>query len=196
MTTHCPTKDQLKLLSVGQLNEEDSDVLLLHLQGCDDCQAKIGALDLDGDTFIGDLQRLQTSDAAADDLVMEPAYRVATTKALAAITAAESLHADDQTADLPTEFGGYKIVKSIGRGGMGSVYLGHHAKLDRRVAIKILAKHRRWDEVMHERFEAEMRVIGGLNHPNIVAAHDAREVDDVAVLVTEFIEGLPMSANC
>ena len=84
-------------------------------------------------------------------------------------------------------------MRSIGRGGMGSVYLGRHAKLDRSVAIKILAKHRRWDEVMHERFETEMRVIGGLNHPNIVAAHDAREVDDVAVLVTEFIDGLNVS---
>ena len=190
MTTQCPTKNQLKLLSGGQLTEEDSDVLLLHLQACDDCQAEIGTLDHDEDTFIGDLQRLQLADAAANDLTKEPGYRAATAKALAAIG---SLETSEQTADLPQEFGDYKIVRSIGRGGMGSVYLGRHAKLDRSVAIKILAKHRRWDEVMHERFETEMRVIGGLNHPNIVAAHDAREVDDVAVLVTEFIDGLNVS---
>ena len=59
MTTQCPTKNQLKLLSGGQLTEEDSDVLLLHLQACDDCQAEIGTLDHEEDTFIGDLQRLK-----------------------------------------------------------------------------------------------------------------------------------------
>ena len=190
MTTQCPTKNQLKRLSGGQLNEEDSDVLLLHLQACDDCQAEIRTLDHEDDTFIGDLRRLNAAEDSADDFAMEPEYRVATTRALAAIG---TLEASEQTADLPKEFGDYQIVRSIGRGGMGSVYLGRHAKLDRRVAIKILAKHRRWDEVMHERFETEMRVIGGLNHPNIVVAHDAREVDDVAVLVTEYIDGLNVS---
>ena len=188
--TRCPTTNQLKLLSGGQLNEQDSDVLLLHLQGCDACQAEIGTLDHEGDTLVGDLKRLQTADAADSDFAMEPGFRAATAKALAAIG---SLETSEQTVDLPKEFGDYQIVRSIGRGGMGSVYLGRHAKLDRSVAIKILAKHRRWDKVMHERFETEMRVIGGLNHPNIVAAYDAREVDDVAVLVTEFIDGLNVS---
>ncbi|MDB2687542.1 protein kinase [Mariniblastus sp.] len=188
--TQCPTTNQLKLLSGGQLNEQDSDILLLHLQACDDCQAEIGTLDRDDDTFIGDLKRLQNPDATASDLAMEPGYQEATAKALAAIG---SLETREQTTELPKEFGDYKIVRPIGYGGMGSVYLGRHAKLDRQVAIKILAKHQRWNDVMHERFETEMRVVGKLNHPNIVVAYDARDVDDVAVLVTEFIDGLNVS---
>ena len=46
---------------------------------------------------------------------------------------------------------------------------------------------------MHQRFASEMRLIGGLKHPNIVVAHDAREVDGLAVLVTEYIDGMTLS---
>ena len=64
---------------------------------------------------------------------------------------------------------------------------------DSAVAIKVIANHRRWDERTQNRFATEMKNIGGLNHPNIVVAHDAREVDGLAVLVTEFIDGMDAS---
>ena len=100
----------------------------------------------------------------------------------------------DSTAALPDDFpktiGEYKIVRPLGRGGMGQIFLGQHTKLGREVAIKFIAHHRRWDSSMRDRFATEMRMIGQLNHPNIVQAHDAREVDGIAVLVTEFIDGL------
>ena len=75
---------------------------------------------------------------------------------------------------------------------MGRVYLARHTKLGREVALKVLATHRLGDPRMGQRFEAETRAVGRLSHPNIVTAHDAREVEGTAVLVTEFIDGLDL----
>ena len=184
----CPDKNRLASFSNGLLAEEDSDRLFHHLQDCESCQQNLETIDnLEGgeDTFIGSLRGAAGIDD--DPHLAEPEFRSATVKALAALANAEN---DESEISLPQSIGEYEIVRPIGRGGMGRVFLGRHTKLGRQVAIKVLAQHRRWDKKMHERFDAEMRAIGGLNHPNIVAAHDARDVDGVAVLVTEYVEGL------
>jgi serine/threonine protein kinase len=93
---------------------------------------------------------------------------------------------------LPKTIGEYENVRPIGSGGMGNVFLARHTKLGRQVALKVLASHRLADSRMLERFEAEMRAVGRLSHPNIVTAHDAREVDGTAVLVTELVSGLDL----
>ncbi len=102
------------------------------------------------------------------------------------------MFAGDKLQHLPERIGEYEIVRPLGRGGMGSVFLARHTKLGREVAVKLLAGHRLADPRMRQRFEAEMRAIGRLSHPNIVAAHDARDVDGTAVLVTEYIDGLDL----
>ncbi|MCA9179431.1 MAG: protein kinase, partial [Planctomycetales bacterium] len=119
----------------------------------------------------------------------EPQMRLAMAKALGALAVAE----DALTEELPSAIGEYEVLRCLGRGGMGAVYLARHTKLNRSVALKVLAGHRKLDPRMHDRFQAEMRAAGRLSHPNIVAAHDAREVDGVAVLVTEWIDGLDAS---
>ena len=186
MNTLCPDKNRLESFSQGRLAEEDSDQLMIHLQDCQACQLNLETMDGTEDTFISQL-RGSASEFENDPLQAEAEFRSATVKALAALA-----HADDTEAEisLPQKIGEYEIVRPIGRGGMGRVFLGRHTKLSRQVAIKVLAQHRRWDQRMHQRFEAEMRAIGGLNHPNIVAAYDARDVDGIAVLVTEYVEGL------
>ena len=187
MSTICPDKNQLESFSRGMLGEEDSDQLIVHLQDCQSCQQNLETFDGGGeDTFIREL-RSASAESDPDEILAEPEFRSATMKALAALAKMDEFESDFA---LPNTIGEYEIVKSIGRGGMGRVFLGRHTKLGRQVAIKVLAQHRRWDRRMHERFEAEMRAIGSLNHPNIVVAHDARDVDGVAVLVTEYVEGL------
>ena len=92
----------------------------------------------------------------------------------------------------PTKMGDYEIVRLLGQGGMGTVYLANHEKLGRQVALKVLAHHRLLDQCMQERFGLEMRAIGALSHPNIVTAFDAREIEGTTVLVTEYIDGLDL----
>jgi len=82
----------------------------------------------------------------------------------------------------------YRVTREIGRGGMGVVYEAHDDKLHRTVAIKVL-RARGGDEGGRTRFLREARAAAALNHPNIVAIHDAGEADGRPYLVMEHVAG-------
>jgi serine/threonine protein kinase len=85
--------------------------------------------------------------------------------------------------------GQYKVVKPIGRGGMGAVFLCEHLQLRRRVAVKVLHRDAAQDKVTLERFQREARAAAALDHPNIVRVHDVNVSNDSAFLVMEYVEG-------
>lgn len=82
----------------------------------------------------------------------------------------------------------YRAVRELGRGGMGVVYEAHDERLNRRVALKLLPGCD-LDTPLRERFLQEARAAAALNHPNIVAVHDAGEHDGRPWLVMELVEG-------
>jgi hypothetical protein len=88
-----------------------------------------------------------------------------------------------------TRLGVYEILSPIGAGGMGEVYKARDTRLDRPVAIKILAPHAADDPQFRERFEREARVVSSLSHPHICTLHDVGEAAGVRFLVMEFLEG-------
>ena len=101
-----------------------------------------------------------------------------------------------------TRLGPYEIIDAIGAGGMGEVYRGRDTRLDRIVAIKVLAHGLATDVTSRERFEREAKAISSLNHPNICVLHDIGRdrpsgSDDPAVdfLVMEYLEGETLSAR-
>ncbi len=67
--------------------------------------------------------------------------------------------------------GSYQIVRELGRGGMGVVYLANDTRLDRQVAIKALPTELAADPGRLERFEREARTLAQLNHPNLAGIH-------------------------
>jgi serine/threonine protein kinase len=85
--------------------------------------------------------------------------------------------------------GNYQIVEKIGAGGMGAVYKAYQPSLGRFVAIKVLPPQTSGDPAFGERFAQEARAIGKLRHPNIVTAFDFTQQDDVAYLVSDYIDG-------
>lgn len=190
MIANCPTPEQLESLTLGQLSEEQSDALFFHLESCDSCQTELAQIDSSADSLI--VQLKSSASDTEDSLVDGEGCRVAMTRALAALAMVPE-NAAPGDASIPKTIGDYEIVRPLGHGGMGHVYLGKHTKLNRMVAIKFIADRRRWDQTTRERFESEMRLIGGLKHSHIVSAYDAREVDGLAVLVTEFIDGMTLS---
>ncbi|HEY6214241.1 MAG TPA: serine/threonine protein kinase, partial [Vicinamibacterales bacterium] len=73
--------------------------------------------------------------------------------------------------------GTYRILAPIGAGGMGEVFLAHDSKLDRRVALKLLAPEVASDPDRLRRFHQEARAASSLNHPHILVVHDFGESD-------------------
>jgi class 3 adenylate cyclase/predicted Ser/Thr protein kinase len=98
------------------------------------------------------------------------------------------------SSDFREQIGRYRLLRLLGRGGMGSVYLAHDAQLDRDVALKI--PHFRAEQAdLLERFLREARAAGRLHHPNICTVYEVGEADGVHYLCMAYIEGVPLSAQ-
>jgi|GEM_PF-2084865 len=90
-------------------------------------------------------------------------------------------------------YGQYELLSLLGQGGMGAVYQARHRKLGKVVALKVLPGERLQDRHAVARFEREMRAVGQLDHPNIVAAHDAGEINGTHYLVMELVDGVDLA---
>ena len=92
--------------------------------------------------------------------------------------------------------GRYRLVRRLGEGGMGAVYLAHHIELDRSVAIKLLLPELARNRTAVERFEREARTASNIGHPNIVDVFDlGRSADGAPYLAMELLEGRDLEAE-
>jgi eukaryotic-like serine/threonine-protein kinase len=108
--------------------------------------------------------------------------------------AAARLHQNQQER-IGERIGAYAIIRELGRGGMGAVYLGERAdgQFQKQVAIKILKRGTDTDEVLR-RFRNERQILANLDHPNITRLLDAGVTGDgLPYFVMEFIEGAPIT---
>src|ERR1700733_11687808 len=88
-----------------------------------------------------------------------------------------------------TKLGPYEIQSPLGAGGMGEVYRARDIRLDRTVAVKVLASHLSSSPELKQRMEREARAISSLNHPKIGHLYDIGSQDGTDYLVMEFLEG-------
>jgi serine/threonine-protein kinase len=105
---------------------------------------------------------------------------------------------NQDTKTKPT-LGRYEVLKEIGKGAIGTVYLGRDPKINRKVAIKTL----RYDEIdseqladIKERFFREAEAAGRLSHPNIVTIYDAGEDYDITYMAMEYLDGHDLARHC
>ena len=88
--------------------------------------------------------------------------------------------------------GKYRLIELLGHGGMGNVFLGQHVTMNRRVALKIIARQISGDPASLERFLAEARAAASLDHPNIVRAYSVDNEVDRYYFVMEYVEGVDL----
>jgi pentatricopeptide repeat protein len=88
-----------------------------------------------------------------------------------------------------TRLAQYEIVSPLGSGGMGVVYRARDTRLDRDVALKVMAPHVASDPVMRRRFETEARAVAALTHPGILSIYELGVADGTPFAVMELLEG-------
>jgi serine/threonine protein kinase len=170
-----PDPEQVRRFGLGQLSDEEARLVEGHVAGCESCTAVLEKL---RDATLAGLQR-------------RAARTQCETPPLEAAPAAED---EQASASYPLQdHPRYRVLRLLGRGGMGAVYLAEHRHMARLVALKVIKPSLLEDGVAVQRFRQEVRTVGRLAHPNIVHAHDAEEADGRHFLVMEYVEGTSLA---
>jgi WD40 repeat protein/serine/threonine protein kinase len=166
----------------GELDEAAAAEVAAHVDGCPECRQ--AGVALAGEGFFGRL-RARAPAAAASDTPGSGGTSVAASS-------------DDPYATTPysappvlpglRDHSQYEIVRELGRGGMGVVYLARNKLLDRLEVLKVVNKQLLGQPGAADRFLREIRSAARLNHPNIVTAYSALEAGEL-VFAMEYVEG-------
>jgi serine/threonine protein kinase len=125
------------------------------------------------------VESLIAAHEGSDGFIDSPAYEAA----------AESIAKAQPALVAGQVVGHYQIVAPLGKGGMGEVYLASDAKLDRKVALKLLPAEFTTHKDRLRRFIQEAKAASSLNHPNIITIHEIGQADGAHFIATEFIDG-------
>ncbi len=90
--------------------------------------------------------------------------------------------------------GRYQVIKELGRGGMGQVFLATQLPMKRPCALKVIRPDRGWDPGSVARFHREAENASRISHANVAQVYDSGEADGVAYLAMEYVDGEPLSA--
>ncbi len=148
---------------------------------------QLGATQLTGDLEkTGVLKETQSMSAAGGS----PVKPAGVSKTSAPTSAGKSAVSDEgKSSKSVSQIGDYKIVKKLGKGGMGEVYLAHQISLDRTAALKVLSKQLAGKEDFIKRFYREARAMAKIDHPNAVRVYEVREDLGIHYVAMEYIDG-------
>lgn len=133
------------------------------------------------------LRHLSSTSGLLRSPVLEPAARRVRQE-----TESQNESGSSQEMAAGRVIGRYRIVKKLGSGGMGVVYLAEDKRLGRSVALKFLAAEWGGAALARTRFRREAQAISGLGHPGICTIFDLEEADGLAFIVMEFLRGMTM----
>lgn len=180
-STACPSHQDLLDFVLGRTNGDCADRIALHAHECSQCRQTLDQLDDSTDDLLEAL-RQPLEDPSQDAFCRRMLER--------SVSCIQTEASPSLARPLPQTVRDYELLEPIGHGGMGNVYRAIHRRLKRIVAVKVIASHRLQNPSMLERFAREMETVGQLDHPHIVRAMDAGEVEGVHYLVMELLEGL------
>jgi hypothetical protein len=181
-----PTERTLHSYSLGRLDDTASESVSKHLQSCPKCQARVA--EISSDSFLGRLRGAQAQrDKSATGWSPSSGFLTDRDPAVGS-----PLSADTMPAGL-AEHPDYEVVRELGRGGMGVVYLAHNRLLCRNEVLKVMSRHIMERPGLLARFMAEMRAVASLQHPNIVTAYSAFRLGERILFAMEYVDGLDLA---
>jgi serine/threonine protein kinase len=182
-----PTDPILQAYGLGKLADVSSDSVSKHLESCDSCRRRVA--ELSSDEFLGRLRRARvTPDQAASGWSPDAASSTEGTPSHV-VPPARLDALPPELVDHPD----YEIVRELGRGGMGVVYLANNRLMGRPEVLKVAGRHLIERTGVLDRFLREIRSAAMLHHANIVTAYTAMRLGQSVVLAMEYVEGLDLA---
>ncbi|REJ85698.1 MAG: serine/threonine protein kinase [Planctomycetota bacterium] len=182
--------------------EFDAEILGLPIPHASEEREGFAEIDRLADRFLTELQK--GGEPTVDDYAMRYPHlaeeirrifpMIAAMEHWKARKAPEVLNRPPKDLSNLTELGVYRLVRTVGQGGMGVVYEAVDLESGRRVAVKVMQWRARDPGAARRRFEQEARTASDLLHPNIVPVFDYGEVDGVAYYSMPLIEGISLEA--
>ncbi len=163
----CPSPTELAAFVLGKLPAPDLEEVARHLDGCPACEAAAHALEHASESLVAPFPYPASESGFS---LGQPGGRDA--------------------APVPECLGDFRILREIGRGGMGLVFEAEQVSLGRRVALKVLPRHALLEREALERFRREARSVAGLHHTNIVQVFGTGEQDGLHYFVMQLIRGV------
>ena len=209
--TACPDLAGLREYLLGRMSEAPAAAVEAHLAECAACRKLLPTVPAEDD-LVADFRSQAGSpepagallDRLAGDLRGRLLPPDATTPADADSMAAATPSplegtpewglslAPPQQPDEIGRLGGYRILKELGRGGMGVVYQAEDVKLKRLVALKAMLPNLAADAVARQRFLREAQAMAAVRHDHVVTIFQVDEVNGVPFLAMEFLQGMPL----
>jgi serine/threonine protein kinase len=179
-----PPADVLLALGSGKLDDATAEAIFFHVEVCPECLKTAGRLS--GDSFLDKLRAARGySGTPAPSKVISSFPGAGYTAPIPTTDERPALTILPELRDHPQ----YEVLRELGRGGMGVVYLAKNKLMDRLEVLKVVNKQLLGDAGATERFLREIRSAAQLIHPNIVTAFSALQVGDVLLFSMEYIEG-------
>ena len=200
----CPPLEELALLVENQLDQTDLGAIAFHVETCGRCQQLLEHLTRGAPVMAASDSAPQKNDDDAEMLARirakgpraapeEESHQVrsgfSASPVMNGTTPTDVITTGSHSREPFPAIAGFRILREIGRGGMGIVYLAEQGQLNRTVALKVLRSDMFRDQRQIQRFEREVRAAGRLHHTNIVPVFGAGEEDGHPYYVMQYIEG-------
>ncbi len=210
----CPSDEVLADYGLGKLDSAGSETIHLHLETCIDCRQAVASLSNNGPlnpaheaaaqhsvprsqvqpprtrTFVADESISNVAESSETPLPMSGPRELAGTLFAGRPFGGPGLvNLPPELADHPD----YEMLKELGHGGMGVVYLARNRMMDRLEVLKVVGKSLLDRPGTLERFQQEIRAAARLSHPNIVAAYRVLRPGNLLAFCMEYVEGQDLS---
>ena len=202
---HCPSQQRLGQYVEGALTLAEHEQVESHIDQCNLCNDTIRTLDASLETRLGNLisYARHGSDPQQGKLLNGEAEQNETkhdeTLDLLTQRAKQAWHERDGHPAIANQIGdtigNYVILRALGEGNMGQVVLANHKQMKRKVALKFISPELLSSSSARTRFQREIEATAKLQHPNLVIAHDAGEVNGQHFLVMEYVQGVDLRSK-
>lgn len=167
----------LEAYGLGKVSPSTAETVAEHLETCHDCRSFVAQAP--ADDFLKGLREAVASPRTAVEVAVPR-------------TVAKAPAGSEPIPQALLNSSEYEVVRELGRGGMGLVYLVRDRRMDRLEGLKLVKTDRLQRPGAVERFEREMRAAARLNHQNIVKAYSSPRLDGLLALAMEYVDGVDL----